>query len=321
MQSPWLSVVMPTYNASNYLREALASVAKQANGEVEIIAVDDGSTDDTITIFQSYRSRLPITILGGGPHKGNNSVANCNRGLRLAKAPYACQLHHDDLWFSGRLESIRKSIQRFPEAILHIHPAWFINEKGNRLGLWRCPVRTHRLLSPKEMFRKLIVQNFLASGVPVFRREVAEQVGFFDEQILNPPDWDLWLKLAQIGPTVCTSTPLFGYRLHTKSITSMSPQRLQSVKEELMLVLNRHLSSESLTGEDEVLRKISQFSVEFNVSLFAFAGRQKTHWFHLLKLFLALGPRGWGQFFRDSRAVERILARLSLLVRMRKQFG
>src|SRR3954466_5222777 len=66
MGHPWLSVIMPTYNGEMYLRSALESVLSQADDRIEILAVDDGSTDSTLRILESYRGRMPLTIFERG---------------------------------------------------------------------------------------------------------------------------------------------------------------------------------------------------------------------------------------------------------------
>jgi GT2 family glycosyltransferase len=321
MNGPWLSVVMPTYNGARYLHQALSSVVAQADPHIELITIDDGSTDDTVAILNSYRDRLPLTILPATPHTRNNWVENTNRGLRHASAPYACFLHQDDVWLPNRLSSVRKSIQAYPEAAMHIQSAWFINEQGEKLGIWKCPLPCHRLLTSSESVDSLLVQNSLAVGVPVFRRDCAEQVGFLDPSVIYPADWDFWLKLARLGPTICSPDRSFAYRLHSQSMTSSSTARLEAVALELHQVLNRHFPDPELSSPKRCpeFHATCEFAIELNIALLALAGRQRPQGIPLMKRALRMSPGEWRRFFRDSAILPRILARIRLLIRLRRR--
>src|ERR1700730_3179661 len=80
--SPWLSVVMPTYNGARHLRAALESIRAQADGAVEVVAIDDGSTDDTVAILKSFAKSICLRIIER-PHSGN-WVSSANLGVSVA---------------------------------------------------------------------------------------------------------------------------------------------------------------------------------------------------------------------------------------------
>ena len=138
IEQPWLSVIIPTYNGSKYLAAALDSVVAQQDDKVECVVIDDGSTDDTLSIVEDYRDRLNIELVTKA--RAGNWVANTNYGLTVAKGEYACFLHQDDLWLEGRLEKIENAIAAYPQASLYLHDSVFIDERGKPLGLWRCPL-------------------------------------------------------------------------------------------------------------------------------------------------------------------------------------
>ena len=166
MSAPWLSVLMPTYNGAAYLRSALGSVLRQADKEIECIAVDDGSTDETLAILDSYRTRLNLTVIER-PRVGN-WVANTNLALERASGRFACFLHQDDWWLDGRLEALRALIHRHRDVELFLHPVRFIDRRGRDLGPWRCPLPPEpRVMRPGDILPRLIVQNFVAIPAPV----------------------------------------------------------------------------------------------------------------------------------------------------------
>ncbi|HEV3260038.1 MAG TPA: glycosyltransferase, partial [Gemmataceae bacterium] len=220
MARPWLSVIMPTYNGDAYLAAALDSVCAQDDAAIEVIAVDDGSTDATVPLLESYAERLPLRIVRRG--RIGNWVANTNHGLTLARAEHVCFLHQDDLWLSGRLAVVKRLLAQSPDAALLLHPSWYIGPDGRRLGMWRCPLPAGPgELEAEFVVERLLVQNFISMPAPVFRRETALAVGGLDESLWFTADWDLWLKLAATGPALYHPEPLSAFRIHPQSQTAV----------------------------------------------------------------------------------------------------
>src|SRR5207247_2360076 len=216
-ETPWLSVVMPTYNGTAYLPDALESVAVQAPEGVEIVAVDDGSTDDTVSLVESYAGRLPVTV-AREPHRGN-WVAMTNKGLGLARGRFVSFLHQDDMWMPGRLDAIQQELRDASGPGFLLHASWFIDEKGKRVGRLRSPLPKDRTLPPAFVLERLLVQNFISIPSAVFPRELALDVGGLDEDLWYTADWDFWLRVVSRTSTRYISRPLSAYRLHPAAQT------------------------------------------------------------------------------------------------------
>ena len=309
MSRPWLSVLMPTYNGAAHLAAALESVAAQADSGVEVIAVDDGSTDATVSILRSFADRLALRILQ--PGRTGEWAANTNHALARARADHVCLLHQDDLWLPGRLNALKRLVARWPTATLFLHPSWFIGADGERLGLWRCPFPACRPLSPAFAVGRLLVQNFIAAPAALFRHDTALAAGGLDPVLWYTADWDFWLKLAASGPTVYCSQPLAAFRIHPLSQTVVRGSQVGEVRRQLELVLERHLSTSSgRSPGPAAVHRAAHFSIDMNVHLLARYHGEKSPWVDLLRRFLRLGPAGWRLYLRDSRILERVLARL-----------
>ncbi len=309
MNAPWLTVAMTTYNAGVYLKAALDSVAAQADDGVEVVVVDDGSADDTIAILESYRRRLDLRVIARS-HTGN-WIASMNEGLHTGRGRYACFLHHDDVWLPGRLEAARSAVAGDPEAVLLMSPSWFVDPAGARLNLWRCPLPEGRSPSPEFVVERLLVQNFIAVPAPVFRRGVALEVGGLDEENWHSADWDFWLKLAAAGPTTYVGRPLTGYRIHPVAATWRGTGRAAAYRWQMDNVLDRHFAAwEGRRPARRAVQRVARLSVEANLCLAAYAHGHRPGWSGVAGRFLALGPAGWHRYFRDSRIVERVGARL-----------
>jgi GT2 family glycosyltransferase len=308
----WLSIIMPTYNGAVYLPAALDSVACQAGGDVQLIVVDDGSMDDTVDILRSYADRLRMTIIKR-KHVGN-WVANTNEGLHAALGAYVCFLHQDDLWAPHRLSVLRVWAARFPEAVAVLSSAFFVDSAGRRLGRWDCPLPSGRLLPGEMVSGRLLVQNFVAIPSPLFRRETASAVGGLDEDLWYTADWDFWLKLAAAGPIAACDQPLASFRVHPASQTSGRTADTVEMRRQLETVLARHLPAwKAKHPRDRAVEKAARFSIEINLALAARAHGRPFVGPRLAIDFAGLGPAGWRRYFRDSRIIQRMLARIRLI--------
>jgi GT2 family glycosyltransferase len=240
MARPWLSVVMPTYNGAAYLVAALDSIAVQRDDDIEVIAVDDGSTDATRAVLEGYAGRLPLRIVAR-PRVGN-WVANTNHGLDLARGEYVGFLHQDDCWLPGRLPALKRRLADAPDAVLVVHASWFIDAAGRRLGVWRCPLPATAVgLPPTTVIDRLLVQNFIAVPAAVFRRDAALRAGRLDESLWYTADWDWWLRLAAGGTTLYCPRPLTALRVHAASQTAVRTTWADELRRQLETVLERHL--------------------------------------------------------------------------------
>jgi GT2 family glycosyltransferase len=305
MKEPWLSVILPTYNGAAFLPKALESVRAQGDAGLELIAVDDGSTDATIEILDEYATGLPLRI-ERRPRSGN-WVAGTNHGLSLAHGKYVCFLHQDDVWAENRVSVLRAAVETAPDAALVVHPSWFVDSTGRKLGLWRCPLPEGKL-DGQLVMERLIIQNFLAIPAPIFRRELVLQNGGMDESLWYTADWDLWLALARIGPVVHVPRPLASFRVHTSSQTSQRTGDESAMREQLEAVLRKHLPAAARRHEN--IAAAATLSAELNVALAAALHGSRFPWARLLRRFVSLGPLGWHRFWRDSRIGDRVSARL-----------
>jgi glycosyltransferase involved in cell wall biosynthesis len=261
MSKPWLSVLIPTYNGGKYLAKALNSIAIQDDFDIECLAIDDGSTDKTITILNSFQDRIPLKIIQREPQR--NWVANTNYLLNLAQADYVCFLHQDDMWLASRLAVIREIITQFPQASLILNPSFFVNLREQKLGLWRCPLPSLPILiNPDVMIGKLLVQNFISIPAPVFKREIALQVGGLDETLWYTADWYFWLKLAQDGQIIYYPKPLSVFRIHSHSQTVTRSSYIQDFRQQLESVIDEHLEAWNTSSQTKSkIRKIANFSI------------------------------------------------------------
>jgi GT2 family glycosyltransferase len=305
---PWLSVIIPTYNGATYLGDTLASIARQGDDGLEVIAVDDGSSDATPAILDAYARHHPLRLFLR-PRVGN-WVANSNYGLSVARGDYACFLHQDDVWLPGRLEVLRRLVSREPDATLFLHPSHYMDRRGRQVGVWKCPLPSGKQ-QPAGVVERLLVQNFIAMPAPLFARAAALRAGGMDEALWYTADWDFWLRLAAAGPSVYYPRPLAAFRIHALSQTARGVNRADEMRQQIERVLERHLSlwEACHRGRPDVGR-VARAAVEVNHALACCAYGRRPKWLALALHLVALGPAGWWRFLRDSRLLERVSARL-----------
>ena len=315
---PLLSVVMPTYNGERFLALALESVRQQWDETIEIVAVDDGSTDRTLEIIEDFSKLLPIRLIARS--RVGNWVAGTNVGLREARGEWACFLHQDDFWLPGRVARLRDAMER-SEGVLVVHNALFVGPDGERLGRWTCPF-TDGWVPPDQFVEHLLVQNFVAIASPVFRRSAAIDSGGLDESLWFAADWDLWLRLGARAAVRFVSEILSAFRIHPASQTVARKLRPNEWEEQLTTVLERHLRNWPVprTVRDPV-EKAAMASIAVNSALSAISRGEPTRSAPLILELLALGPFGWHRYLRDSRIMQRIGSRLKVqrLIRFQRQ--
>jgi len=309
-KEPWLSILMPIYNGEAFLTYALDSIILQRDDNIECIVIDGESTDATPAILKSYQEKLPIKILQR--ERSTNWVTKTNFALSCARGEYVCFLHHDDLWLKDRLKTMKQLVDQFPKAVLLLHPSYFLDNNGNNLGLWTCPLRpTPEIINPNLMIERLLTQNFISILGPIFKRKAALSSGGLDESLWYTADWDFWLKIAACGDTIYYPRPLSGFRIHSSSQTIVRSSYAEDFRDQLERVLKKYFVLwEAREQLKQRVYKVAAFSIDVNVTLASATHGQKAKFAGILFSFLLLGPSGWYRYFRDSRIWERVQARL-----------
>ena len=311
----WLSVIIPSWNGAPYLRCALDSVVAQHDLQIEVIAVDDGSTDDTCAILAEYADRLNLTIVQRPC--GQNWVRNTNYGMSLARGRFICWLHQDDLWAPDRLAQLKPLLAAHSDATFVFHPASYIDAAGRRVGLLRCPER-HRTgrVPEEEVFAQLLVQNFIAAPATLFRSDCLAQVGPLDESLWYLADWDFWLRLTRSGTIAFHEAPLSCFRIHDASQTWSRSNASEDVESQFTRVLDRYLGdwqqAATTSHRRATITRAALFSAHCNLALMSSAHGDHSRLARIAPEFLRLGPRGWALFFKHSRIVDRCVARLKI---------
>ena len=213
-RTPLVAVVMPVYNGARFLDESLRSAREQTLTDVEIVVVDDGSTDGSLAIAARHaaedRTVRVVARVNGGV------AAARNAGMQLTDAPFIALLDQDDIALPSRLERQLQFLLENPDvAVIGTH-GWRIGEDGRELGVFDVGPMS------REHFEDLRVCNeviyLLASSV-MFRRQVALSVGGFRD-VEFAEDADLWTRIADEHVVLALPERLVRYRVHPSSDSS-----------------------------------------------------------------------------------------------------
>ena len=194
---PQVSVIIPTYNRGWIIKEAIDSVLAQDYTEFELIVVDDGSTDHTSDVLDSYGDVIKVFS-----QKNKGVSAARNRGIEEASGTFIAFLDSDDLWLSQKLSVQIEFFNQTPDALIcQTEEVWIRN------GLRVNPKKRHQ--KPSGMIFKPSLELCLVSPSAVMiRRSLFDWVGEFDETLPACEDYDLWLRISCRFPVHLIDTPL-----------------------------------------------------------------------------------------------------------------
>jgi glycosyltransferase involved in cell wall biosynthesis len=196
-KKPRVSVIIPTYNRGWIVKEAIESVLAQDYRDFELIVVDDGSTDNTDDILNSYRGDIMVF------RQENQGVSAArNRGLAEASGRFIAFLDSDDLWLPQKLFRQVEFFNKNPDAqICQTEETWI--RKGVRVN----PKKRHK--KPWGMiFEPSLALCLVSPSAVMIRRSLLEKVGGFDETLPACEDYDLWLRTSCRYPVYLIETPL-----------------------------------------------------------------------------------------------------------------
>lgn len=202
--SPRVSVIIPVYNGTDYLGEAIESVFTQTYTDYEIIVVDDGSTDETWPLIQSYGSRLR------GIHKENGGIASAlNCGIQQARGEYIVWLSHDDMFLPHKLERQVTLMDSSPNLGGCYSDYYIVNAEGRVVSEKKMP---H--YPAGEMVRHLLQYMFINGCTVLVRRACFEAEGLFDDRLPFAQDADMWFRLLRRFVFAHIPESLTKYRVH-----------------------------------------------------------------------------------------------------------
>lgn len=244
---PLISVVLPVYNGRPYLESAVSSILSQHHKDLELIVIDDGSTDDSAAVLESFDD--PRIRFFKQSNQG--LAATLNRGINLARGAYVARQDQDDLSDPKRLESQVAYMEAHTNCVL--------------LGAWaqimevdRLVERFHRHPIDEAMLRyQLLFNNPFVHSSVLLRRSALLQVGGYttDPERQPPEDYELWSRLSRIGSVANIGEVLLTYREIPGSMSRVGPSPFRS---RLVMICAENIAAATgLPSDDPCIRAIA----------------------------------------------------------------
>jgi hypothetical protein len=212
-----VSVAIPTYNASRYLREAIESVLAQTYAPFEIIVVDDGSTDDTRDVCASFGSKIRYIYQENDKTLGAGARAVA---IREVKGEWIALLDHDDRWRPEKLQKQIAAIEKFPDVMAVFTRFDVIDQDSRPFPETRHTSGETRYMPARDAFHYLLTENPFAPSTALVRRAFIDRHGITEPTESGCADWDLWLSIARHYPIVLIDELLTEYRIFSTQYCS-----------------------------------------------------------------------------------------------------
>lgn len=228
---PKISVIIPAYNAMNYLPDTLDNLLKQTYNDFEIIIVNDGSSDSIKQWFSQLQHRRVKLIFQENQGAG---IAR-NTGIINAKGEYLAFLDADDIWESTKLEKQVRILEENPKVGLVYSWVEYISETGQSTG------RIVKHQAEGNVWETLIQRNLVECGsVAMVRRSCFDNIGIFDKNLSSfVEDWDMWLRIAERFAFKVIKQVLVYYRQHPNG----GSKNWQAMEENYKKVIEKAFSS------------------------------------------------------------------------------
>jgi len=239
--TPDVSVIVPTHNRAHLVAEAVDSVLAQTFGNLEVIVIDDGSTDNTLEVLQTFSdSRIRVI------RQNNLGISGArNTGIRAARGKYIAFLDSDDIWLPELLATEVPVLEERPEIDIVYAKAQAMDAAGNpkpqTLGT------TERF--PGEYLRSMLYGFFGCLPTTILRRECFDSVGLFDESLKGRVDWDMFLRMSQYHRFRFINRVLARYRFHEGRTTGPKSPVFREVTQNHITVLDTFFAQPELSED------------------------------------------------------------------------
>ena len=216
MIKPAISVVMPVYNAEEYLEESINSILNQSFEDFEFIIINDGSKDKSEKIVKSFQKKDKRIILINNK-KNSGLPITLNKGISQSVGKYIARMDADDISLKDRLKVQYNFLEVHPEIALVGSSAIIIDESGNRIGVLR------KFDNYKKTSRKLLKSNPMIHPSIMFRNDLKLR---YREKFQSSEEYDLYLRLLSSGKNITNlSDYLIKYRISSGSFVSTKPNQ------------------------------------------------------------------------------------------------
>jgi len=243
MKNPKVSVVIPAYNHERYVGEAIQSVLDQTFQDLELIIINDGSTDNTETEILKFKDER-IRYFS---QENRGLSATLNRGIELARGEYFNFLPSDDAFLPEKLATQLKAFEESKEIGVVFSYQLVVDGEGKEIkddpiiDWFTVPFETK-----EEIFPALFERDFLSVPTALIRMECFKKIGLFDESLKTAQDYDLWMRILKYYDLQLIKRPLLKLRWHGANLTYQTTPATELERAKVLLKAYRNLNIEDI---------------------------------------------------------------------------
>jgi glycosyltransferase involved in cell wall biosynthesis len=256
---PKVSVIMAVLNGERFIDEAIQSIVNQTYPHIELVVVDDGSTDGTRSRVDAYRDCIEIRYVRHDAPRG--IAASMNDGVRNATGDFIAFLDHDDSWFLEFLETQVDHLLQHPDVGM-VHADFQTIDMEGRVIEESVAARRGRKRPSGEVFPQLFMDSFIVGNSVLIRRECFTKLGLFDES-LRWGDYLMWLRIARNYKVDYVDRVLTRYRQHPTQSTRTPERQRPDERPVGLLVIEKVLAEypevRQELGEKVIWRRTASF--------------------------------------------------------------
>ncbi|HVA28813.1 MAG TPA: glycosyltransferase family A protein [Candidatus Baltobacteraceae bacterium] len=229
---PRVSICIPNRNYERFLGAAIESALNQTEADIEVIVIDDQSTDDSVKVARSFTDpRVRVIAL----EKNIGLIANYNRCVAEARSPYVKLLCSDDLLHPRCVEELADALDRFPKAVIAFSDREMLFNDGSRKEMKSPLPGMTEIHAPEVIERSGLAFNIIGEPTTVMIRKDALGAIEFDRRYLQAPDWEYFMQALKVGPIVRVPEILSVFRWHESNASWWLKRNGTSVHDFLLL--------------------------------------------------------------------------------------
>jgi glycosyltransferase involved in cell wall biosynthesis len=260
-----VSICIPNYNNARYLEACIESALSQTYPDIEVVLVDDNSTDDSFAIAKKYANK--VRVFSNPVNLGQ--PGNTNRCVGLSKGEYAVILHSDDVLLPNFASTLAPTLYKHPTASMAVGERMLTDEKDRVKKI--TPLYDGDYILPGLSMAKIFMMTSFLPCQVLLRRSVFDKIGGVDPRHIVNLDGLLWFKCALEGDIAYTQEPVSIYRIHPKQITAVYNRGLNHMMEYYITLSamyeagKKHRSLRQFF--EEAVKRIAPLTLRYNLEV------------------------------------------------------
>ncbi len=252
-----VSIIMATYNGEKTARESIDSILAQTHRDLELIIIDDGSTDDTVTIVKAISNKR-VKLLS--QKNSGSPAAPRNAGIKVATGDFIAFCDQDDIWYPQKLEKqleVCEHVEHLGDVGIIFSSADLIDKNDNKVD--ENITKFSGLISATEAHKMMLEGDFIIACSAVVPKRVMDEIGYLDEKLIGVDDYDLWLRITENYGVLAIPEKLCAWRQTSGALSANKAK--QYIRTEQIFAKLGDKSSEIMVGHGKNMLRIIMASL------------------------------------------------------------